>query len=1488
MLWLSIQNSHVQTWLVGKAITILQEQLNTTVTVEKVDFRPFNKIILRNVFVADLRNDTLLSAGNISASLLRFSNKSKIIRLNKISLEDAYINFASDSTGTINIIELLNSFKKDTLQPKDSASFSISIRNASITRSQFRFHNQTPEEKEFGINFQDLNFTDLNVTANSFAIKGDTIEVSINSLSLVDHSGFKIDELRTDLSFSGTHMDFTKLRFKGMGSNVNIFYHRMNFKSMADMSDFVNRVRLNGSLGKSVVSTRMLSYVVPTFNQIEEDVILSCSYKGKVNDIRIRDLDLVLKSQTQLQANLNLTGLPAINETFLFVDINKFSTILDDVESIRNAKTGKRLVSLPEELKTLERITYEGNFTGFLSDFVAYGKLSTAVGKLSMDISLKPSQQTSNFNGKIYVSNLNLGRITNNSLLGKTSLKAEVDGTLDDKNKIEAYTDATISLLQANNYDYSNIKITGNLTNKTYVGSVFLDDPNAKLNFLGKVDFSDSIPVFDFSAFVPKIDLVKLNLNKVDSISQASFLLTAKFMGSNLDNSSGEIKIVNSFYKNQNGEIKTSDITLFADNNEKSKLISIKSEFADGEIRGKYNYANIFGSLQQLMYIYIPALSDDNRKPEIKPTGVENPEYNDYIIKLRLKKTKKFTDVISPNFRIAENTNVFGIYNPDFQTLTLKVKIPELFFGGNQVKDVTIDGQTRDSSFYASITTPQLTFGTTLVRNIAISLDAFNSQVQTNVAWNNRQNVRNEGELSILSKFFHTDSIEKRVADVSIFPSEIFLNDTIWNIAQTSVTVDTSQITINNLVLYNDLQKLHVTGIVSNNPKDSIFVELDNIDLSNLNFYSQSIGYNLNGQLNGTAKVTNTLNQPLFFADIQLSNLFVNKQEFGDLHFGSQWFANEKKLYINATNLLNNETTLKIEGDIFPETSELNIASNIVSFPLTHIAPLLEGNVSELTGFVQGNISVTGTTSEPKVNGLINVNEAGFTIDFLKTHYRISDKIEIKNSDILFSNLTINDTYNRKAILNGKIPTKYFKDIQFDLNLVPRNFQFMNTKERDNELFYGTVYATGLVLVTGTPTDVNLNVSVKTEPNTAIFLPLSSTSSVSEHSFLNFANTDPNVIIIEEELFLEEKPSTNLSLNLDLEVTSDAEAQIIIDKKLGDIIRANGSGNLKMEINPNKDIFRMFGDYIIEQGDYLFTLQGVINKKFKIGDGSSISWNGDVTDALVDIKAIYALRTTLSQLAPDQTDEMYKRRTPVECQILLSGKLMEPNIKFNIDVPAANSDPEIKALVENSTNTEEKMSRQFLSLLVLNSFASEYGFNSGGAMASGQSSGFEQGLANTASELLSNQLSNWLSQWSNAFDIGLNWRPGDPNNEISSSEVELALSTQLFNDRVTINGNVDMGATNSSSPIAGDFNIDVKIVPSGKIRLKAFTRSNDDVIFSGNQSNYTTGAGVVYREDFDTLDELWNRFKNIFKPKEDQSPEELESSWRSKPKNPNS
>jgi hypothetical protein len=145
-------------------------------------------------------------------------------------------------------------------------------------------------------------------------------------------------------------------------------------------------------------------------------------------------------------------------------------------------------------------------------------------------------------------------------------------------------------------------------------------------------------------------------------------------------------------------------------------------------------------------------------------------------------------------------------------------------------------------------------------------------------------------------------------------------------------------------------------------------------------------------------------------------------------------------------------------------------------------------------------------------------------------------------------------------------------------------------------------------------------------------------------------------------------------------------------------------------------------------------------------------------------------------------------------------------------------------------------------------------------------------------EMLSNQLSNWLSQISNDFDIGVVYRPGStqlPN----SQELQVALSTQLLNDKVVINGNFDVagsqatatsGAVTGTNTFTGVFNVEYKI--NEKIRFKFFNRSNDN-FYIDNGILYTQGIGLFYRQDF-------NKFKDLFK-KSDKG--DLKKEKRTKP-----
>jgi TamB, inner membrane protein subunit of TAM complex len=405
-------------------------------------------------------------------------------------------------------------------------------------------------------------------------------------------------------------------------------------------------------------------------------------------------------------------------------------------------------------------------------------------------------------------------------------------------------------------------------------------------------------------------------------------------------------------------------------------------------------------------------------------------------------------------------------------------------------------------------------------------------------------------------------------------------------------------------------------------------------------------------------------------------------------------------------------------------------------------------------------------------------------------------------------------------------------------------------------MFYGTAYATGLTTIRSGPNSLSFDISATTGKNTMVFIPLNSGLSVSEYSFVTFVNQDTTKDGEKKAQILPSGTSgTQLVLNIDLDVTPEAQIQLLIDPKAGDVIKGRGEGNLNMNLNAAGD-FKITGDYTIEEGDYLFTLGNIFNKRFDVESGGMLTFNGDLENAEIDLRASYKnLKASLAPILPDLGDSRYNERIPVEPQIHLSGKLFNPFVKFDIYLP--NADEETRTYLKNMITSEEELSRQFLFLLVMNSFYTDNSMaNKPNTTSAGTSA-----MAATTTEMVSNQLSNWLSQISNDFDVGFNYRPGYG---VNSQEVQVALSTQLLNDRVLINGNFGTGdaANYYGYPITGDFDVEYKITE--KIRFKVFNRFNNN-IYTGRGVPYTQGLGLFYKKDF-------NKFSDLFRKKEKSEP----------------
>jgi hypothetical protein len=1189
---------------------------------------------------------------------------------------------------------------------------------------------------------------------------------------------------------------------------------------------------------------------------IDKTVNLTGNLHGRLNSFKGDTILLEYGNNTLFSGNFDLNGLPDIQETFMYFDIQDLTTTVADIESFQKPGEPGETVDLSEQLSQLGVITYHGKFAGFYNDFVSYGTLITDVGQLSTDLSIRPdSLENVHFNGKLNTEDFDLARLTDlGDMAGKLSMNAQVEGTSYQGGSLDYRMDGHISKVEFNNYEYQHIDFQGDLSNRKFDGSFSVRDPNLQMEFFGKFDINDTLPVFDFTANVDRARLFPLHL-AINPTYTLSCYLRANFIGSDIDEFDGEINLVNSLFQKEGKQIQIYNFNFYAQHRPDSNRIILRSDLVDAEIYGQYEFEDIGKATGRLLAHHLPAFRDIIKKNP----DTEDESFNNFRYEFHLKNTYPITDFFFPEIEFARNSKIYGNYNPAIYEFNLEGDLPSFQYGENKWDDLEISLVTNDSTAHFLTTCGSMISGSVLnMENIRLSWNVDSDSLNYSLLWkNNDQEDISLGDISGFASFHYRPSYRIPRIDLHFNPGKIYIRDTIWDLDRSGITIDTSSVEFHKLQVRHNSQSLAVNGKLSRLPTDELYFNFTDLVLVHLNQLTSKSGLQIDGILNGTSTISDVYSNPMFLSDINIDHLIINNEEIGNTFIRAGWINPEQKIRLEMEAMRGNLKTLDVKGDYYPDDRKINFNLALDKLKLEIFEPYTRGVITDLDGLASGQLTVGGYTDKPMVNGSLNMQKTSFRVDYLQTIYSFTNEITVRDNNLIIDDFELFDETGNRAVAQGIIKNQYFRDFDFDLSLRADNFNFMKTRAVHNQTFYGDAMATGLIRFIGQPGNLRLVVSAKTEKDTHIFIPINQGRDLQENNFITYIQPD-SLVVEEEEVDRQYTVKvTGLSLDFDLEVTRDATVEIIFDPKVGDIMSANGSGNIQLTINRQND-FEIFGEYIIERGDYLFTLQNIINKRLSVQRGGRITWNGDPTGAVINMSAIYDTRAAPGVLVPEPTENL-KKRMPVECHLNMEGNLLNPLLSFKIEMPTA--EEETRNVVRNAISTEEELTKQFLSLLVINNFSAP-------STSSGGSGNTGAGMAGvTASELLSNQLSNWLSQISNDFDIGVNYRPGD---EISSDQVEVALSTQIFDDRVSIHTNFDVSdkssntATNQrTNTIAGDFDVDVKLTDSGKFRLKAFNRYNYDQLYK--TAPYTQGVGFVYREDFNSFGELGRRYMNVFK-----------------------
>jgi hypothetical protein len=1460
---LIIRTTSFQTFAARLASDYLSGKTKIDIKIGGFDLSLSKGLLIRDVMIKDRNHDDMISFHRIGLVPGKIQLRKHQLNIAKIFIDKGVIQLIIHKNDSLlNLRFLLDYFaSKDTLKKTDTSSrpWHITFSKVELQDTRFHYQDENQPKVDTGMDFSNIDVQHINLLITDFKPDGDTINATIKRLSAVERSGFTIHSMSGNFHVSPAFLKAHNLKLVTNHSDLDLSFEFL-YKEWNDYSDFLNKIRIKANISPSDFDLQDIGAFAPVLYPMKDKFRISGDVKGTVSNFHARNFRIGFGSDTRFYGNISANGLPNVEETFVDLNIKSCTTSKKDIDSFRLPGDAGN-ISLPDLLQRAGIVSLKGNFTGFYNDFAANAKLSTDIGSLTTDLLLKKARGhvPISYKGEVDVSGLYLGALLDSkAVLGKISVRADINGSGLTLKDADLLMNTHIDSLGINNYTYRNIDIQGTLKDKKFNGLLGSKDPNLLLDFKGLIDMGDSLPSFDFSSTVHYTNLFKLNLLKRDSTLTLSSVIKVKFTGSSIDNIDGSINFDKTRYIEGKDTINMDHFAFlsFRDSNH-NKSYRLNSDFADAEFTGEFKFRNMIPSLVTFIQNYLATF-------ELHDSLISHNQAADQFVKfkIRLKKTDEVTKVFAPILQIAPDTRFEGFFNDDPGLIAITGSSPELIIAGMHYSNWFLKATNQTNVL--NIRTGCSTLDFRQRHNNDSLLISIDSVVLSSVIRQDSVKFR----LSWFDLHSHSEirgflSMAKSPAmEIKIKKFNVYIDRKYWTIADSNyLIIDTSSITLRNMEFHSGDQFLKLNGTIAHTKSDTLIASFNKVDISDADNLLGDPQVNFDGILSGKFKVTNVYDVLTVFSDLRIDKFKFNQEPLGDATFAVDYESGSRRFNVKSQILYTGNVGVSIpfmlKGSVFLTESNphLDLDVSLENLNLKMVAPFVSSFMSGVKGLVSGNIKVKGPLAKPAIAGKLKLMRTEFKINYLNIPYSLADVVTIDSNSFGFNHITVFDSIGNKAYLSGKILHDHFTNIRLDLNLDFDDFSAFRNTYAQNNIFYGTARATGNVKITGPIDNITINVKVENGNATHVVIPISSAADISQNEYIIFKAPEKDTMGKHRILPM---PQGGLSLFLSMLVNPKAEVEVFFPSNLGNI-KATGSGNLLMNLTPTTS-FELSGTYTLQKGSFLFQLKNYMRLSFAIQPGGVISWSGDPVDANIAVGAVYKTRVSLQGLTTDA--DKVNSRIPVECIIRLNGKLMNPEITFGLVVPNAAED--VKSIVYGAidTSNQTEMTQQVLNILVLNQFKSVQG---------GTSSDIN--MSSTSFSILSNQVNSMLSKVSKDVSLGFNYQRSSGSS--TPTEMDVSVSTSLFGDRLLVDGlfgvnsytSTSTGTTSQQvSQIVGDINIEYLLTKNGRLRVRAFNRTNTIDLLTNN-APYTQGLGISYQRDFNYFGDLFRSNKKKKEPK---------------------
>lgn len=1417
---IALQTSPVQSWIVGKITASLDEKLGARISFGSVSFQPFNHVLLKDVLLTDKNPysadgvapaDTILKARSIHASFSLLDLLSGDgINIRKIRIKGADAAIVQDPSGEINLLRVFS-------DNDDSGSdIDLTLDELSLDDSRIRFVSYA------------ANALRLDAGLELFA-KDISLRSSADGEIFAEASVRQLDIKQTDGAYN--------LSAKGKGSYKNGILRILGLQADDGMSRInapsllvnLTSEEVNAYITNSVISSESIAHFDSRL--AGDPVILQVAAlkaSGQLGDINLALQAKELSSGMEASLSGSLTGLGTRSELLADIQLDRFTFSPADLDRIAYRLTGGHIDAL-SAVAPHQKFTLSGKLKGPMNRLDASALLSTErSGSASMRADLRnffDDSRSSLAHIEINTQDLDLGEILEVEMTKPYTLHATLDARMSD-------------------------------SSDSYFADLSSHDPeldfDLKINAMIRKNGRDTLKV--------RGEVRNINLN---SYVPTSMPLTGLSMRIN-----AAAHILDDAYK---GNIAVSDIILKSTNETrdagradfaiegsgKGCRASLKSDMLSADFEGSSSPFDMFEDiLCHTLKREAPILFDETEDH----TSCSSDRYHAIVVTGETSETMPF---FFPGLYINEGTTLELIADG-----TGAVEGSLSSFGiaseGYYARDISAHADNLDGrlSLYASIS--EIGVNDVFLQNDMLVLGLDDNRLSLTALYDNNSNPESKAQFLADAELYRNDSNELGCR-IDMSESELIASGIRWSFAPASVTIEPDFTEIAGFRAECEDQLISINGQVSRDLDGQMEILVHNFKLNTFNPLLHP-DYRMDGLADGKALIISPVEDSFnLMANMHSVDMHIGGRNFGNFSIASVLDPEENKLEMSLSNTFNEKVTLLARGSYDLDDSQIDISVHADSISLGCAEPLLVGIISEAEGFVSGDLHIGGNLDRLDLSSRdVRIEDGWFVVDYTHVPYYIDGGLAIDNTGLHFLDNPVKDRYGNKGKVSGKIGWDHYNDWNLGIFAEFTSAQVIDISTGADQMFNGNAFASGTASFTGPTNNVLCDINLRSSGQGTFVLPLDSYEEDSVIDLLSFKQKEEeetdNFLFMARKTKKIHQVADNLRFKIKLDITPDLLTNIEMDKSTGSAIVSRGNGKIDITASTSPEMFDINGDYTLESGDFHFVVLGVANRTFDIKSGSAVHFNGDIDDTDLDINASYITKASISNLIADTTAVATRRN--VECGINIGNTLANPSLSFSINVP--DLDPTMKARVEGALNTDDKVQKQFIALLVTGGFIPDD--------ESGITLNSSNILYSNVAGIMAGQLNNILQKFNIPLDLGLSYQANEGGTDI----FDVAVSTELFNNRVVVNGSVGnrdntkrVGATSTTSDVVGDVDIEIKLDNEGQVRMNMFSHSADEYtnFLDNSQRN---GVGITYQKEFNNIKEF---FRDIFHRKKNAEPQ---------------